>query len=49
MNLLHLSDLHIERLDQATLWSNQLAEDLRLRCGGNCVGLEWKEALIGVK
>jgi WD40 repeat protein/3',5'-cyclic AMP phosphodiesterase CpdA len=33
MNLLHLSDLHIEKIDQATLWSNQLAEDLReLNC-----------------
>ncbi|NET86184.1 MAG: hypothetical protein F6J94_31215, partial [Moorea sp. SIO1F2] len=26
--ILHLSDLHITTLDQATLWSNQLAQDL---------------------
>jgi len=29
MYILHLSDLHITNLDQANLWSNQLAEDLR--------------------
>ncbi|NEQ69233.1 MAG: hypothetical protein F6K21_27850 [Symploca sp. SIO2D2] len=29
MYILHLSDLHITNLDQAKLWSNQLAEDLR--------------------
>ncbi|NEP14620.1 MAG: NACHT domain-containing protein [Symploca sp. SIO2C1] len=28
MYILHLSDLHITTLNQATLWSNQLAEDL---------------------
>lgn len=33
MNILHLSDLHIENPDQAILWSNQLAWDLReLKC-----------------
>ena len=29
MNILHLSDLHFGTLNQAQLWSNQLAEDLR--------------------
>ncbi|NER25334.1 MAG: NACHT domain-containing protein [Symploca sp. SIO1C2] len=29
MYILHLSDLHITTPNQATLWSNQLAEDLR--------------------
>ncbi|NER52602.1 MAG: hypothetical protein F6J92_39380 [Symploca sp. SIO1A3] len=29
MYILHLSDLHITNLNQANLWSNQLAEDLR--------------------
>ncbi|MGK7876474.1 MAG: HEAT repeat domain-containing protein, partial [Xenococcaceae cyanobacterium] len=28
MHILHLSDLHFGTLDQANLWSNQLAEDL---------------------
>ncbi|MEW5859767.1 MAG: HEAT repeat domain-containing protein, partial [Cyanobacteriota bacterium] len=29
MHILHLSDLHFGTLDQANLWSSQLAEDLR--------------------
>lgn len=29
MHILHLSDLHFGNLEQAQLWSNQLAEDLR--------------------
>ena len=29
MHILHLSDLHFGTLDQAQLWSNQLAEDLK--------------------
>nr|MBW4576260.1 HEAT repeat domain-containing protein [Aphanothece sp. CMT-3BRIN-NPC111] len=29
MHILHLSDLHFGTLDQANLWSNQLAEDLQ--------------------
>ncbi|NET60524.1 MAG: metallophosphoesterase [Symploca sp. SIO2E6] len=39
--ILHLSDLHITNYNQATLWSNQLAEDLR-----NELGIPQLDALI---
>ncbi|MGH2413665.1 MAG: HEAT repeat domain-containing protein, partial [Microcystaceae cyanobacterium] len=41
MYILHLSDLHFGTLDHATLWSNQLAEDLK-----NDIKLPHLDALI---
>jgi len=41
MHILHLSDLHFGTLDQANLWSNQLAEDLR-----NDLSISQLDALI---
>ncbi|HEY9633338.1 MAG TPA: HEAT repeat domain-containing protein, partial [Coleofasciculaceae cyanobacterium] len=41
MHILHLSDLHFGTLDQANLWSNQLAEDLR-----NDINIPHLDALI---
>ncbi len=41
MHILHLSDLHFGSLDQANLWSNQLAEDLR-----NDINIPHLDALI---